>query len=186
MKQDHNLSVSRDAFEGTSVEKGIHVDYMEKAEGKPPPAAQPKPVKPPTAKETSQEEHEATEHKRGESKKKDKEHSFEQLGDDEKKALRILAKVDGKSPKEKIEVVEEHFGVSKLHAINLLSMASHEASDGDPEDIEQEAKALLGDSEEEEVKKEDKDLKKAFEVLGLDSIEKGKNLIVVKTCWYDR
>lgn len=138
---NNNLSVSAEQYKGSDIYKGIHNDNLEKdsltkAEftEKPNPKEGDGKVAPPTVEETHKDESKALELKQEAAAKMDRKFSYDSLPTSEKRALRILLNIEGKSAKEKIEGVMEHFGVSKLGAINILADATNHIKDEFPEE----------------------------------------------------
>ena len=124
---NNNLTLSIEDFKGTNIEKGILRDAFEKSEftDKPKKAEEEEP-KQPSVEEVHENEAKAMELKKEATAKNDKAISYDALKKDEKRAIRVLLNIEGKSSKEKIEAIIEHFGVSKLGAINILTDASKE------------------------------------------------------------
>lgn len=143
---NNNLSISSEDFKGTDIYKGIHQDTFEKStlqksefnekpkqEEKEGEKESDKP-EPPTVEETHESEMKSRQLKQEHSAKMDKSCSYAKMSNSEKRALRVLLNIEGKTAKDKLEAVIEHFGVSKIGAINILTDATKDMSSGGKED----------------------------------------------------
>lgn len=136
------LTVSASDYAGGDIAKGIYDDHLVKdslnkaefSEKSTPKEVEEKKPLPPTVEEAHADEAKAIELKKEASAKMDKKYSYDTLSSDEKRAMRILLNIEAKSPKEKIEATMEHFGVSKMGAINMLADATKHIKEDIPEE----------------------------------------------------
>ena len=142
---DNNLSLSAEDFKGTDIYKGIYQDSFEKSNlQKSEFSEKPKEEKneekeekpePPSIEETHENEMKAKALKQEAQSKMDKKCSYAKMDKTEKRALRVLLNLEGKSSKEKIEAVMEHYGVSKMGAINILADATKDMKEDTKSDV---------------------------------------------------
>ena len=132
MDGDNTLSLGSSAWKGTDIYKSLYEDDLKKnlqkafSEDKNPKEEE---KKEPTPEEAHKEELKHQELRRDHSEKMDRKHSYDGLDKPGQRALRVLVNIEGKSAKEKLESVMEHFGVSKLGAINMLADATKHLKD---------------------------------------------------------
>jgi hypothetical protein len=115
--------------------------------------------KQPSVEDVHNDESKAADLKRKAASEMDKKHVYDSLPDEEKRALSVLLNIDSKSAKEKIEAVMEHYGVSKMGAINILADATKHMRDNmstsEIEEMDEMGDGLDGEfSDEEEIEAE--------------------------------
>jgi predicted ABC-type ATPase len=151
LQDKNNLSVTSDMYKGSDIYSGLYGFELQKGEdtfSDKPKLKEEEPEKPqhPTPEDMHEMEMKSKALKQEVAAKMDKKHSYKGMDGQSKRGLKVLLNIQGKSAKEKIEAVMEHFGVSKMGAINILADATNEMS----------AAGNVSDS-----KKEDKEIKKS-------------------------
>lgn len=130
-EDDPRSKAIKEAMKMAGLEKGEESEFSDKPKKKEADDKDGEKPEPPSVEETHEAEMKAKALKQEESAKADKKCSYAKMSSTEKRALKVLLNIQGKSAKEKIEAVVEHFGVSKLGAMNILTDATKDMSEDD-------------------------------------------------------
>lgn len=135
----NNLSLGLQDFRNTNIEKGFDVELEKGFSETPDKKADVQEKKQPTVQDTHASDVESKKLALEHSQKLDKQYQYSKLSKEEQRAMRVLVNIDGKSAKEKLQTVMDHFGVSRVGAINLLADATKDISTNNPatEDTEE-------------------------------------------------